>query len=111
MSVIFVRTLSAAARGKNPLTQPTPLSRAVPPATPRNLRRDQLGSIACELGFWVTLHHSPTEPSSWKTRAMGFEPPKGYLLKEASLSSKPNPGFVGRGNLPFTMRIVGKPNH
>src|SRR5579859_670059 len=56
-------------------------------------------------------HHSPTEPSSWKTRAIGFEPPKGYLLKEASLHSKPRPGLVGRGKRPFTMRIGGNPNH
>ena len=42
---------------------------------------------------------------------MGFDPPKGYLLKEASLSSNPKPGFEGRGNRPLTMRIVGKPNH
>src|SRR5450631_1151520 len=46
-------------------------------------------------------HHSPTEPSSWKTRAIGFEPPKGYLLNEASLSSNPRPGLVGRGKRPL----------
>src|ERR1700691_4335605 len=64
-----------------------------------------------ELGSWITLHHSPTDPSWWKTRAIGLEPPKGYLLKEASLSSNPKPGFEGSGKRPLTMRIAGKPNH
>src|SRR5580704_6440096 len=42
---------------------------------------------------------------------MGLDPPKGYLLKEASVSSNPRPGFEGSGNRPLTMRIAGKPNH
>src|SRR5437867_2832185 len=57
------------------------------------------------------LHHSATDPSCRKTRAIGFEPPKGYLLSDSSVRSNPSPGFSGNGYLPFTIRIAGNPNH
>src|SRR5271168_2894604 len=56
-------------------------------------------------------HKAATEPSSWKTNSIGLVPPNGYLLKADSLNSKPNPGFVGSGTRPSTIRIAGNPNH
>ena len=56
-------------------------------------------------------HHSATEPSSWKTRAMGLVPPKGYLAKAFSFISNPRPGLSGSGKRPFTIRITGNPTH
>src|SRR5689334_4461988 len=56
-------------------------------------------------------HHSATDPSCRNTRAIGFDPPNGYLANASSLRSNPSPGFSGSGYFPFTIRIAGKPNH
>ena len=56
-------------------------------------------------------YHSATEPSSWKTRAMGRVPPNGYLASACSVRSNPNPGLSDNGNRPSTIRMAGNPSH
>src|ERR1700689_1117654 len=59
----------------------------------------------------VLLYSAATEPSWCQTKSIVLVPPKGYLLIEASLNSKPSPGLEGRGTRPSTMRMARNPNH
>src|SRR5216683_8069598 len=58
-----------------------------------------------------SFYHSATEPSSWKTLAIGFVPPNGYFARLASLNSKPSPSRLGSGKRPSAIRMAGNPNH